>query len=346
MTQEILFVIPTFNRARDLPRTIGAIAAQDWPREAISVLVVDNASTDDTPAVLADLIARLPVRVTTLRKAPEGPAAARSLGLAQAPAEGFVAFVDSDVELDPGWTRAAMAGLMAHPSVAMTGGRVVFAHDRGMLNAYGGAISPLGLCWDLDEGSPISAAAAARDVLWMNASAILARVAPLRAVGGFDAAFFYGYEEPDLGLRLALAGHGVRVVPGAVAIHHVGTEIGPSHPTMVFHYGKNRLRMGLKCFGAARLVWWLPAILAYSLVDALLHRPRRARLRAILWNFGHLPATLALRHRTQAARTRPDNEAFALMTRRWFPERRLGGLRRRPVGAITAGQAADDRTAP
>ncbi|CAH0295261.1 glycosyltransferase family 2 protein [Roseomonas sp. CECT 9278] len=342
----ILFVIPTFNRARDLPRTIAAIAAQDWPPEAIEVLVVDNGSTDDTPAVLEALAPRLPVRLRTHRKAPEGPAAARGFGLAQAPADGFVAFVDSDVELDPGWTRAAMAAFAQDPSVAMVGGCVVFAHDRTMLNAYGGAISPLGLCWDLDEGAPRAAAAQARDVLWMNASAILARVAPLRAAGGFDDAFFYGYEEPDLGLRLALAGQRARVVPGAVAIHHVGTEIGPSHPTMVFHYGKNRLRMGLKCFGAARLAWWLPAIIAYSLADALAHRPRRARLRALLWNLRHLGATLALRRQAQATRRLPDSRAFALMTSRWFPAQRLGGLRRRPVGGIAAGQAADDRTAP
>jgi GT2 family glycosyltransferase len=346
MTAPVLFVIPTFNRAADLPRTIGAIAAQAWPREAVSVLVVDNASTDATPEVVAGLAARLPVAVGYRRKAPEGPAAARSLGLAQAAADGFVAFVDSDVELDPGWTRAAMAALEADPGLAMVGGRVVFAHDRAMLNAYGGAVSPLALCWDLGEGDPADSVTAPREVLWMNASAVLARVAPLRRAGGFDAAFFYGYEEPDLGLRLALMGERARVVPDAVAIHHVGTQIGPSHPTMVFHYAKNRLRMGLKCFGAARLCWWLPAILAYSLADAALHRPRAARLRALLWNVMNLPGTLALRRHAQALRRRPDREAFALMAERWFPAQRLAGLRRRPVGAIVAGQAADDRTAP
>jgi GT2 family glycosyltransferase len=346
MTAPILFVIPTFNRARDLPRTIGAIAAQDWPKDAIAVLVVDNASTDDTAAVVADLATDLPVALRCQRKAPEGPAAARSLGLGQAAADGFVAFVDSDVELDPGWTRATMAAMAQDPGLAMVGGRVVFAHDRAMLNAYGAAISPLGLCWDLDEGAPAGNATGPRDVIWMNASAVLARAAPLRDAGGFDRAFFYGYEEPDLGLRLALAGHRARVVPGAVAIHHVGTEIGPSHPTMVFHYAKNRLRMGLKCFGPARLAWWLPAILAYSLADAVLHRPRGARLRALLWNVMNLPGTLALRRHAQAQRRLPDREAFALMTRRWFPAQRLAGLRRRPVGAIVAGQAADDRTAP
>ncbi len=345
MTAPILFVIPSFNRAPDLPRTIGAIAAQDWPREALSVLVVDNASTDDTAAVVADLAARLPIRIDYHRKAPEGPAVARNIGLARAPTDGFCAFVDSDVELDPGWTRATVAAMGSDPRLALVGGQVVFAHDRSVLNCFGGALSPLGLCWDLEEGSPVAAAAAPRDVLWMNASAILARTGPVHGAGGFDERFFYAYEEPDLGLRLALEGWRCRVVPDAVAIHHVGSDIGRSHPGIVFHHVKNRLRMGLKCFGPTTLAWWLPVAAAHALLDAVLHDPRGARLRALAWNLRYLPDTLRARAAIQARRTVPHREAFRLMQARWFPPTRLGGLRRRPVGGIAVGPVADDRTA-
>lgn len=345
MTAPILFIIPTFNRAADLPRTIVAIAAQDWPKEALAVLVVDNSSTDNTAEVVAGLAATLPIHIDYHRKMPEGPSIARNVGIARAPEDGYCAFVDSDVELDPGWTRATVTAMEADPKLALVGGQVVFGHNRGLLNCYGGTLSPLGLGWDLEEGSPVSVADAPRDVLWLNASAFLARTRPLRETGGFDARFFYAYEEPDLGLRLALEGWGCRVVPDAIAIHHVGSDIGRSHPDFVFHHIKNRLRMGLKNFSALTLGWWVPVATAHALLDAALHFPRRTRLRGFLWNIRNLPDTLRARAAVQARRTVPHARAFRLMETRWFPPTRLGALRRRPVEGIVVGNVADDRAA-
>nr|WP_280846143.1 glycosyltransferase [Neoroseomonas nitratireducens] len=340
-----MFVVPAFNRAADLPRTLGAIAAQDWPAGAASILLVDNGSTDGTRDAVASLAARLPLRIAYRRKAPEGPAAARNLGLAAAPTDGFVAFVDSDVELDRGWTRATVAAMQADPLLAMVGGRVLFAHRPDVLNAYGGAISRLGLAWDLEEGAPVATAEAPRDVAWANASALLCRPWPLVEAGGFDADFFYAYEEPDLALRLALAGHRCRVVPDATAFHHVGAAVGPSHPDIVFHAVKNRLRMGLKAFGARRLAWWVPAAILHALADASLHAPRGARWRGLAWNLRHLPKTLDARRKAQALRRLPDEEAFRHVAPGWFPPTRLAGLRRRPVEGLARGAAADDRAA-
>jgi GT2 family glycosyltransferase len=338
----VTFVVPTFNRARDLPRTLGAIAAQTWGAERMRIVVVDNASTDDTPAVLAGLAARLPVTLQHIRKKPEGPAAARNLGLRLAEGE-FVAFVDSDVALRPGWTEATVAAMRADPRLALVGGKVVFGHDTAVLNCFGGAISRFGLAWDLAEGDAADSVGAPRAVLWMNNSATLARREPVLAADGFDDTFFYGYEEADLGLRLALAGWRACVVPEAEAVHHVGTEIGMSDPTIVFHYTKNRLSMALKTFAGRTLLWWVPAALAYGLADAMPHAPRGARLSAHVHVLRHLPSILRRRRVAQMVRTCPDRDAFALMAREWFPPRRLAGLRRRTVRGSTVAATQDDR---
>ncbi len=346
MTPFVLFVVPTFNRAADLPRTLGAIAAQRWPSDRMAILVVDNSSTDDTSDVLARLAAELPCRLDHLRKAPEGPTVARNLGM-RAGRDGLVALVDSDVELDPGWMAAAVAALQADPRIAQVGGKLVFAHDRSILNSYGGAISPLGLAWDAAEGEAADGFTTAADVPWINTAAVLVRPEALLGIGGFDEAFFYGYEEPDLGLRLSIAGWRSVVEPGAVAIHHTGTRIGESSAQIVFHYTKNRFRTGIKVLGPLRLMAFLAANIAYGLLDAALHPPRATRLRAMMWNVVHLPETWALRRRAQAARTVPDRQALALVSTRLFPPRRLAGLRRRPVsGNAIVRTSADDRVAP
>ncbi len=257
---------------------------------------------------------------------------------------GYVALVDSDVELTPGWTAATVGALDADPAIAQVSGPLVFAHDRGTLNSDGGALGPLGLAWDRLVGAPASDADTPEDVLWLNTAAVLFRPEPALAVGGFDEAFFYGYEEPDLGVRLAIAGWRSRVVPAAVAVHHTGTEIGASAPEIVFHYTKNRFRMGLKSLAPARLAVFLAANVLYGLADAMINPPRGARLRAMGWNLRHLPQTLALRRQAQAQRRVRDKAALSLLASRAFPPRRLAGLRRWPVhGNVVAAGATDDR---
>jgi len=342
MTARVLFVVPTYNRARDLPRTLGAIAAQDWPSDCISILVVDNASTDDTPAVLADLARHLPCAIEHLRKAPEGPTVARNIGLKRGQ-DRLVALVDSDVELDPGWTRAAVAAMAADPALAMVGSKLVFGHDPTLLNSYGGAMGFLGLSWDRGEGDAAATATAPRDVLWANSSALLVRPQPALAVGGFDESFFMTSEEPDLGLRLAIAGWRARVVPGAVARHHVDIAIGPMHGEMIFHITKNRIRMALKVWALPRLVAFVALYGGFSLVDVVLRAPRVPRLRALWWNVVHLGETWHLRRATQALRRVADHDVAALLDRAWFPPNRLRGLRRRPVRGSIAAEGADDR---
>ncbi|ACA18388.1 glycosyl transferase family 2 [Methylobacterium sp. 4-46] len=341
---DVTVVVPTFNRGRDLPATLAALAAQT--RRPRAVVVVDNSSTDDTRAVVGGwgpALAAVGIALHYRCKAPEGPAAARNLGWREADTAA-VAFVDSDVSLDPGWLAACGAALDADQDIGAVGGKVVYAHRPDLLNGYGGALGPLGLAWDALEGEPATAATRARDVLWTNCSALLVRRKALAEIDGFDEAFFYGYEDSDLGWRLTLGGWRVRVVPEAVVHHRVGSAIGRAAETIVFHAAKNRLRSVLVNWGAARLLRHGPPALAYSLADAVLRAPRGPKLRALLWTLRHLPDTLARRRMVQASRRVDDRGIRALMDRRAFPKRRLGGLRRRAADvAAPPILGADDR---
>jgi hypothetical protein len=98
-----------------------------------------------------------------------------------------------------------------------------------------------------------------------------------------------------------------------------------------------------------RLSWVLAAYLLYSFADLLARQQRGAKWRALVWNWRQRRATWALRGQLQAQRRCDDAVIFASGSGRWFPPRRLGGLRRRAVpGAPQAVQAmargsTDDR---
>jgi glycosyltransferase involved in cell wall biosynthesis len=87
-------IIPTFNHGRFLGSAIDSALAQTV--NAVEVIVVDDGSTDETPAVLA----RYAGRVRVLRQENRGLSAARNAGLAAAHGT-FVSFLDADDVMAP-----------------------------------------------------------------------------------------------------------------------------------------------------------------------------------------------------------------------------------------------------
>lgn len=334
----VTVVIPTFNRAAELVRAIGALAAQDVP--GLRVTIVDNSSADDTPQRIAALAPAWDGRLAYVRKVPEGPASARNVGLASV-ATRYVLFQDSDILLPADWVRRAMAHLDADASLGGVGGYILYAFDPQRVNAYGGDLGLTGLAWDVGEGTALDPAQPARRRIWINCSAMLARTAAVREVGGFDDRFFYGYEDSDLGWRLNLAGHAVAVHPDLRALHHVAPAPGAANAVIIFHYCKNRLAALLKDASGRTLPAMLARYALYTGADLLLRGHRRPKLAALAWNLRHLRETLAMRRRVQALRRTPDREVFALGSRRWFPPSPLHAQRRRPVPGASPAPASD-----
>lgn len=119
-------IVPTFNRVDMLPRAVASVLAQEFAD--LELLIVDDGSTDDTPAVLAALD---DPRVRVLRQANGGVSSARNLGLSRARGEA-VTFLDSDDESHPEWL-SVFAAVLKDPRVgiATAGARVIHRTQDG-----------------------------------------------------------------------------------------------------------------------------------------------------------------------------------------------------------------------
>ncbi len=95
----ISVVIPTFNRADVVERTLRHLAAQDYPADRYEVILVDN-STDATPAMVERVAStsRAPIRL--LRVPERLPAVKRNIGLRAATGD-IVLFMNDDVWARP-----------------------------------------------------------------------------------------------------------------------------------------------------------------------------------------------------------------------------------------------------
>ncbi len=97
-------VVPVYNVAPYLPRCLESLAALNPPADEI--IVVDDGSTDDCPAILAGFAPRLP-QMRVIRQENGGLSAARNTGLDAARGK-YLAFVDSDDFVQPDAYAAAL----------------------------------------------------------------------------------------------------------------------------------------------------------------------------------------------------------------------------------------------
>lgn len=203
-------VVATRDRSRELARTLAELAALD-PRPPIVVL--DNASADDTPEVAA---AFPDVRVIRLPR--NLGAVARTLGVLAAETP-YVAFSDDDSWWAEGALPEAERVFDTHPKLGLLAARTLVGpsrRDDPLTTVL--ADSPLGR--PRQAPGPL--------VLGFLACSAVVRKTAYLAAGGFSPVLHFGGEEQLLAYDMAAHGWDLCYVDSVRAIHHPSTERPPA----------------------------------------------------------------------------------------------------------------------
>jgi mycofactocin system glycosyltransferase len=203
---DVTVVVPVRDRPEQLDRALGALTTDGRPGR---IVVVDDGSTD---AAAVAAVARRHGAEVHRQDVALGPAGARDAGLA-AVATPVVAFVDSDVEVAPGWLDVLL-GHLVDDRVALVAPRVRTPAGRSARARYDRARSPLDLG---DRPGPV---AARSRVAYVPAAALVCRTGALRSLDppGFDPELAVG-EDVDLCWRLSDAGHRCWYAAGPEVTH-------------------------------------------------------------------------------------------------------------------------------
>ena len=186
-------VIPTYNRADLVCEAIESVLVQQWG--PLEVVVVDDASTDDTSRRLAALSAR-DARVRVLRREVNGgESVARNDGIRAARFE-YVALLDSDNRFEPDKLELQMPALLVdpRPSVSFTGYRLTTTTSTRDVLLDGWSSASDQVLERLLEGCCV------------NTSTVVARRSSLIESGLFRPALICCADH-DAWLRLAVLGH-------------------------------------------------------------------------------------------------------------------------------------------
>lgn len=120
---DVSLILCTYNREQWIGDAIQSLLKlQTDGGVNYEVIVVDNASTDNTPDVIAGIAATSDRSVRYVRETRQGPSAARNRGIAEAKGE-WLAFIDDDERADPDWLLELLA-MTAKKGVRVVGGAV------------------------------------------------------------------------------------------------------------------------------------------------------------------------------------------------------------------------------
>jgi len=117
---DLSVVIPARNEEAYIGRALRSVARQAWPLERLEAIVVDNASTDRTAAVVESLAVHVtPLRIMLVREPRPGRSRAKNRGAAAARGD-VLLFLDADSVMAP----TLAAEIIAHRHIGYPAGSV------------------------------------------------------------------------------------------------------------------------------------------------------------------------------------------------------------------------------
>ncbi|MBQ5751645.1 MAG: glycosyltransferase family 2 protein [Bacteroidaceae bacterium] len=213
----------------------------------IPIVVADNASTDDSVAVVAKDFPG--VRLIRLDRN-YGFADGYNRALEQVDAEYFL-LLNSDVEVTEGWLEPLLSFMEGNPNAVACQPKILAYNNKTHFEyagASGGFIDRYGYPYcrgrlfdsvEEDKGQYDSPCR----VFWATGAAMMVRSAAFRKVGGLDGSFFAHMEEIDLCWRLLARGGEIYAVPQSRVYHVGGATLNRSNPRKTFLNFRNNLLM-------------------------------------------------------------------------------------------------------
>jgi GT2 family glycosyltransferase len=305
-------IIPTWNGIEHLPVCLDALRAQTYAH--VEVIVVDNGSTDGSPAMVADQYPE--VRLLALD---------RNLGLTGGNNAGFRAArgtilvsLNNDTEAEPHFVEALVSSLLDHPEAGMAAAKMRLFDRRDVLHSAGDGYGVDGIpfnrgVWQRDEGQ-------FDEPGWIFGGcggAVAYRRAMLDQAGLFDESFFMYCEDVDLNWRSQLTGWRCWYTPQAVVYHKLSATGGG--PIASFYTGRNTLWVIAKNYPGALLRRHWPQVfgaqwrIARDALRAWRGEAARARLRGQIAGLLGWPRILTKRRAIQAGRQVADEYIESLL---------------------------------
>ena len=244
METVISVIIPVKNGQRTIKKCIDSILA--LPRQDVETIIIDDASTDETPKILASY----GDKITVLRSNGTGPSRARNMAIAQAKGA-YVAFTDADCVVDTLWLNELMKGFSSIMIAAVGGDQRSPADDSAFGKQVHGFLKAVGFIADYVKSDSVYVVPTDHN----PTCNVMYRTKVLLEAGGFCENLWPG-EDLELDHRLKKNGWKFMYNPRA-AVYHYRPGSMEAFIRMMTSYGRVQGVL-VRWYGPFRMLHYLP----------------------------------------------------------------------------------------
>lgn len=213
-------IIPVYNQIHFTKMCIAAIQ-KNTPERWYEIIIIDNQSTDGTREFLQKT-----KNVKTISNDDNlGFSKACNQG-AEAAENEFILFLNNDIKVVEGWLEPLLKIMVDDPDVAVVGSKLLYPDGKiqhaGVITVddmvTNRPLDPWHIYYRLD--GTFAEANKAREYSAVTGACLLTRKSIFQKLGGFDPAFWNGYEDVDYCYKIRAAGFKIVYQPKSVAIHY------------------------------------------------------------------------------------------------------------------------------
>jgi len=260
-------IVLNYNSLEHLPANLEALSHLDYPADRLDMVLVDNASTDESVEWVA---AHYPAVRIVRNRSNLGFAAGNNVGAEAASGE-WLAILNPDIRVQPDWLRELVRPLAQDPAIVSVASKML-NWEGTAIDFADAALNFMG--WGNQPGlgsRDLHRYDTPKPLLFPCGGAMLVRRDVFLEAGGFDPAYFAYFEDVDLGWRLWLMGYKVVYAPRAVVYHrHHGSWQAVPGPKTWALSERNTLLTVLKNYNDDHLARIFPAALLLTLQRAFL----------------------------------------------------------------------------
>jgi GT2 family glycosyltransferase len=236
-------IIVNWNGRHLLGECLDSLRAQT--ARNFEIILVDNGSEDGSAEFVQEHYQG--VRLISLSEN-HGFAGGNNAGI-RAAAGAYIALLNNDTRVDPGWLENLVAVAETTPLAGMWASKILSYDNPGIIDNVGLLIFSDGLARGMGRLEPDRGQYDRQcEALFPSGCAALYRKSMLDEIGLFDEEFFAYADDVDLGLRARLARWGCVYVPSAKVYHKYSSSSSAYSPLKAFLVERNRIWVLLKYY--------------------------------------------------------------------------------------------------
>lgn len=319
----ISILIVTYNSSEYIEDCLQALARTTY--KTIEILVVDNASTDNTVELLKKQQKKitLPMELFTEREN-LGYAAGNNLAADHANGK-YLFIINPDTTVTPNFLEPLIDKAEADSTISVCQPMVYLTKQPDIINLSGKITHFLGFDWIRDfEKKKVRKSG---NIASFSGSGVLIKKDVFQQLGGFDPHYFMYYEDTDLSWRMRLMGYKLWYEPNSILYHDYKYTPVETYQTLhqkLFFAERNRLITLLKNYSLKSWLLLFPMVIVVEIAMicyAFAKGWGSQKLKAYTSIWQHRSTIIKQRKKTQALRVLSDRKlATAFVAKLTFKE--------------------------